>query len=313
MVAAVTAPLTVSATKYTVDVESALFQSTVAPDGVTSVYVQEGLARIRGPATDVTLHATESWSSDTGAGHDGIAQRDAAAARALAAAAEQEAVLRISKPVGAQISLDGVELGLAPLEVVAKLGAHEITAVHRGVKSTAKATVAARGGELELPEAPPPPLPDVSFEPAVPEPVPEAHPKRVEPPADPGKRYLLARSLAQKGRYTEALGIYEGLANGTSGWAEPSQYEVARLALRALKNPGRARTELDDYRRRWPNGSLAHEVGLSAIEVRLKLGDGQAALKEIDDFLIRFPTSERQGEVRKLRAELERFFEGAEQ
>ncbi len=304
IVAAASRPLRARAAAYSVDVQSAVFQLETAAD-VVMLHVADGEARVTGPNTDVVVRAGESWSSATGKGAAAIAPADAATARALAAAATDEAVLRIAKPSGAQVTLDGVELGTTPLEVVVKRGAHRLTGAQGSLRTSLEATV---GGDVavELPEAQPPPLPDVAFEPDEPEAAPDLKPVKVEPPADPAKRYMLARSLAQKARYTDAIGIYAGLAKGDSGWAEPAQYEVARLTLRALKKPGVAVQELDAYRRRWPQGSLSHEVALSSIEVQLKLGAGPAALREMDDFLAKFPSSERRAEVRFLRATVRR-------
>jgi len=304
IVAAASQPLRTRALGYAVDVQSAVFQLEAAADTVT-LHVADGEARVTGPNTDVVVRAGESWSSAKGKGAAAIAPADAATARALAAAASDEAVLRIAKPAGAQVTLDGVELGTTPLEVVVKRGVHEVAGAKGSLRTSLKASV---GGDVavELPEPKELPLPDVSFEPDEPEAAPDPKPVKVEPPADPAKRYMLARSLAQKGRYADAVGIYEGLANGSSGWAEPAQYEVARLTLRALKKPAAAVKELDAYRRRWPNGSLSHEVALSSIEVQLKLGAGPAALREMDDFLAKFPNSERTSEVRFLRATVRR-------
>ncbi|MBL8955763.1 MAG: outer membrane protein assembly factor BamD [Myxococcaceae bacterium] len=304
IVAAAAKNLRARAVGYAIDVQAAVFQLEAAADVVT-LQVAEGEAHVTGPDTNVVVHAGESWSNKTGKGAAHIAPADAATARALAAAASDEAVLRIAKPVGAQVSLDGVELGTTPLEVIVKRGPHELGAVQGSLRSTFKTTV---GGNttVEVPEAKPLPLPDVSFEPDEPVAVPDPKPLKVDPPADPSQRYMLARSLAQKGRYADAIGIYDGLAKGSSGWAEPAQYEVARLTLRALKKPGDAARELDEYQRRWPQGSLSHEVALSSIEVQLKLGAGPAALRAMDDFLAKFPSSERRGEVHFLRATVRR-------
>lgn len=298
----------VLAAAYSVEVEGTLFQVSVAADRVVDVYVHEGVVHVTGPETDVRVRAGESWSSRKGLGHDAMQAADISAARALASAQTDEAVLRIVKPKGAQISLDGVELGTAPLEVLAKIGAHDVAGVHQGLRSSAHTTLAAQGGSFELPEAQPVPLPDVTFEALEPEeatPVPSA-PSKVQPPADPSKRYMLARQLARQGRTAEALGLYEELANGKSGWAEASLYEIGRLELRAKKNLPAAKTAFTEYRRRYPNGALAPEVSLSAIEVELKLGAADAALQEMDSFLSAFPTSERRHEVRFVRATVRR-------
>ena len=305
LVAASSAKVRARALQYSVDVESAVFQLEAAADAVT-LQVSEGQAHVVGPDTDVIVLAGESWSSKGGKGRAQMSPAEIATARALAIATGDDAVLRIAKPAGAQVTLDGVELGTAPLEVVVKRGAHELGGVQGSLRTSLKTTV---GGSaptvVELPEPKELPLPQVSFEPDEPEAVPEAAPKRVDPPADPGKRYMLARSLAQKARYAEAVQIYEGLAAGTSGWAEPALYEVGRVNLRAKKLSAAA-AALADYRTRYPKGSLAHEVALSSIEVQLKLGAGAAALSAMDDFLARFPSSERWGDVRFLRATVRR-------
>lgn len=297
------ARLTARAKQYRADVESAVFQLEAAADAVT-LQVSEGQVRVSGPETDVVVRAGESWSSRGGKGRAELSPTDVSALRALAEPGD--AVLRIAKPAGAKISLDGVELGTAPLEVMVKRGDHHLEGVQGALRTELKATVG--GGPtttLELPQPKELPLPQVSFEPEEAEPVPEANPKRVDPPADPSKRYMLARSLAQKGRYPEALGIYEGLSRGASGWAEPSLYEVGRVSLRAKKYDA-AEAALAAYRAKYPNGSLAHEVGLLSIEVQLKGGNGALALAAMDDFLVRFPKSERYGDVRFLRATVRR-------
>lgn len=309
LVAASSTKVRARALEYSVDVESAVFQLEAAADAVT-LQVSEGQARVLGPDTDVIVRAGESWSSKTGKGRAQLSPAEIATARALATGTGDEAVLRIAKPAGAQVTLDGVELGTAPLEVMVKRGAHELEGVQGSLRTSLKATVGGNAPTIvELPEPKELPLPQVSFEPdepdAAPEPTPEAAPKRVDPPADPARRYMLARSLAHKARYAEAVQIYEGLAGGTSGWAEPALYEVGRVNLRAKKFSAAA-TALADYRARYPKGSLAHEVALSSIEVQLKLGAGAAALAAMDDFLARFPASERHGDVRFLRATVRR-------
>jgi hypothetical protein len=306
VVAAAKARLRAKAKEYSVEVDSAVFQLETAADAVT-LQVSDGQAVVRGPGTSVVVHAGESWSSRVGKAKASIAPADLATARALASPAGEEVVLRIATPVGAHVTLDGVELGTAPLEVVASRAPHQLGSVQGSLRSSLTVKPSIGGVTIvELPRPEPLPLPDVTFEQQL-EPEPDPHPTaRVEPPADPGKRYLLARALAQRGRSGEALAIYEGLAKGDSGWAEPSLYEVGRLDLRALKNPHAALEALEAYRARWPNGSLAHEVALSSIEVQLRLGAGTAALQAMDDFLSRFPSSERRAEVLFLRATVRR-------
>ncbi|MGZ6144355.1 MAG: hypothetical protein ACXWLM_13520, partial [Myxococcales bacterium] len=54
--------------------------------------------------------------------------------------------------------------------------------------------------------------------------------------------------------------------------------------------------------RRFPDGALAQEAALTAIEARLSLGQESRAVEEMDAFLARYPDSERAAEVRRLRA-----------
>src|SRR5205085_8502254 len=61
---------------------------------------------------------------------------------------------------------------------------------------------------------------------------------------------------------------------------------------------------IDEYRSRFPDGALAQEASLSAVEARLALGDEPGALREMDSFLERWAGSERAAEVRWLRASL---------
>jgi hypothetical protein len=285
--------LRVHARAVTIETQEAALSIAVAGETV-QLFVEEGRANAAG----VVVQAKQSWSSSAGLGDE---RRAVPAPRPSGSAA-----VRVAKPIGAQVLLDGVELGTAPLEVMVSPGKHELTAVQGGRRSSLEAAVSAQGGSFEVPEAPLPPLPEVALVPVEPEPVPEAHPARVQPPPDPSKRYLVARTLAQHGRYAEALAIYEGLARGSSGWAEPSLYEVGRLKLRALKDAAGAEAALADYRARFARGSLAHEVALSEIEVQLKLGAGEAALHAMDDFLTQFPRSERRADVRFVRATVRR-------
>ncbi|MBK7861597.1 MAG: outer membrane protein assembly factor BamD [Archangiaceae bacterium] len=306
LVAAATAPLHLEVRQYGVEVEAAVFQLDAAADQVT-LQVAEGSARVRGPSTDVTVRAGQRWSSRDGTGRAELSNADLSTARALAAAPADGAVLRIARPVGALVTLDGVELGTAPLEVATARGAHQVGAAQGSLRTTITAQAVGGLTLIELPAPEPKPLPDVTFEPMESPPVVDPRPAaKLEPPADPGKRYLLARSLAQRGRTAEALALYQGLTHSDSGWAEPSLYEVGRLNLRALKNPAAALEALDAYRARYPRGSLAHEVALSSIEAQLKLGAGPAALEAMDDFLARFLESERRADVRFVRATVRR-------
>lgn len=99
----------------------------------------------------------------------------------------------------------------------------------------------------------------------------------------------------------EAAALYAQLAQGAGPRAANALYELAELRLRRLNQPAAALEAIDEYRRRYPDGALAQEAALTAIEARLALGQRTEADREIDAFLARYPNSERAAEVRRLR------------
>ncbi|MBI3183061.1 MAG: tetratricopeptide repeat protein [Myxococcales bacterium] len=114
--------------------------------------------------------------------------------------------------------------------------------------------------------------------------------------------YQLATALTRRGRYGEAVRLYESLARGGGRHAELSAYEVGRLKKRYLGDRAGAVAAFADYRARFPRGALRPEVDLSLIEAHLEAGSFSAALAEMDSFLATHPSSERRGEVLLLRA-----------
>jgi len=126
------------------------------------------------------------------------------------------------------------------------------------------------------------------------------------PPPPRAEEDLLVRARDQEraGRFAQAASLYAQLAQGEGPRAGNALYELARLRLRRLDQPEQALQALVEYRRRFPEGPLAQEAALSAIEARLALDQEEPALREMDAFLTRFGGSERAGEVRFLRASL---------
>jgi outer membrane protein assembly factor BamD (BamD/ComL family) len=126
------------------------------------------------------------------------------------------------------------------------------------------------------------------------------------PPAPDAAAELLARAhqAESAGRYAEAAGLYAQLASLDDPRASAALYELARLQLRFLGQPASALASLEEQRTRFPESPLAQEAALSAIDARLALGEDTASLREMDAFLAQFPSSERAGEVRWLRARL---------
>ncbi len=309
--------LVVHADAYTIEVTGTVFQVKVGAEKVVEVFVHEGSVRVRGGTTDVSLHAGESWSSRSGSGRGAMAQEDVDAVRGLSFVAAKEATLRIAGPKGASIAVDGIAVGLAPVSLLEELGSHEVVASIGGSRSVARTTVVSAGTTFEPVVAPPQPLPSLAppeekpvvLQPGEADAAPRLQ-KKLEGKLPEAERdtatYELARLLSRRGRNAEATALYEKLAAGSGAWVEVSLYEVGRLKLRYLADRDGSIAAFADYRRRYPNGALAQEVALSAIEAQLAKGSTEVALRELDAFVAAFPSSERLDDVRLIRATLRR-------
>lgn len=98
---------------------------------------------------------------------------------------------------------------------------------------------------------------------------------------------------------------YERRASGASGLsAEAALYELARLRRDVLRDPNGALTALDDYRARFPQGSLRNEVGLSRVELLSGLGRSREALDEARALLGSANGKERAAELHVLRGNI---------
>lgn len=139
-------------------------------------------------------------------------------------------------------------------------------------------------------------------------PVPVAEAPRRQKPSDDRQpaSHEMAQALLHQNRFHEALTHYEALAMGSGPWAESSLYEVGRLKLRSLSDPNGALQAFKEYQRRYPQGVLIQEAALSLIEAHLMTGDMDLATQTIDAFESTFPSSERLGDVRLLRANARR-------
>lgn len=110
--------------------------------------------------------------------------------------------------------------------------------------------------------------------------------------------------LARAGAAEEAIGCYERLARGSGVTAELALFEQARLAGKVLRQPARALATLEDYRRRFPSGSLRAEVMLARIDWLLGAGDREGALGAVDEALDSGLLRERTAELTRIRASL---------
>jgi hypothetical protein len=110
--------------------------------------------------------------------------------------------------------------------------------------------------------------------------------------------------LARAGAAERALSCYTELASGNGISAELALFERARLEGKVLRRPERARLTLDEYRRRFPQGSLRAEVMLAQIDWLLASGDSARALQLVDEALGSGLLRERTAELERLRTTL---------
>jgi TolA-binding protein len=118
--------------------------------------------------------------------------------------------------------------------------------------------------------------------------------------------YESAVLLAREGRYQEAAEIFEAVASGRGPRAELALYGLGRLQQTHLGRPREALLTFERYRRAYPSGSMIQEVEVSTIELELQRRDLETAFASMSRFLERHPSSERVGEVRLLRGNVER-------
>ena len=276
-----------------------LYAVQVAAEQTVGVSVFEGTARVRDSSGASALRAGQSWSSPAG-GSAQVTQSDLALARALAAGMGDEAPLELQGVAGTPVSVDGVALGAAPVALLASVGPHTVSAQYGGQVVTSEARVAAGAPtRLTLPAQRVQPAPVIGAPPSTPLGLNGA----LNWSRGPADTYEQARRLTAEGHHAEAVALYQTLAVGDGARAEASLYEVGRLRLRFLSDAKGALAAFSEHQRRFPDGALDQEVGLSAIEAQLQLGELAPALAAMDRFLARFPSSERLGDVKFLKAQ----------
>jgi len=123
-------------------------------------------------------------------------------------------------------------------------------------------------------------------------------------PAPSGGGARACAELARRGEALAALACYEQLSSGSGMTAELALFEQARLEGKALRHPERALEILDNYRRRFPSGSLRAEVMLARIDWLLTRNERQRALESVDEALGSGLLRERTAELERLRSSL---------
>jgi hypothetical protein len=108
--------------------------------------------------------------------------------------------------------------------------------------------------------------------------------------------------LARARRARDAESCFVAQAAGSGLVAELALFELSRLRSDVLADPAGALAALEEYRARFPNGSLGGEVDVSHVHLLARLGRHSQLLAE-SARLLQAPTGrERAAELRMLRA-----------
>lgn len=132
---------------------------------------------------------------------------------------------------------------------------------------------------------------------------PEEAPARANQPTHLSRR-ASCLALETSGRAPEAISCYETLGLGDGLAAEASLYQAAVLRRDAAGDPEGALASFRAYQKRFPEGRLAEEVGISVAELLPRLGRYQEALKETDGLFARGAGHERRSELLMLRGRI---------
>jgi hypothetical protein len=112
------------------------------------------------------------------------------------------------------------------------------------------------------------------------------------------------REFARGGEPKKAESCYLERSSGTGLDAETALLEVARLRRDVLGEPLSALNALEDYRKRFPNGSLQSEADLAHVVLLTRLGRHDEALAESQRLLDSPNGRERAFELRVLRGNI---------
>jgi hypothetical protein len=107
--------------------------------------------------------------------------------------------------------------------------------------------------------------------------------------------------FARKGEPRSAELCFNQQAAGGGLTAEMALYEMARLRRDVLRDATGALGALDEYRQRFPRGTLRNEVNISRVELLSQLGRGREALRESEALLDSASGRERAAELHVLR------------
>lgn len=121
------------------------------------------------------------------------------------------------------------------------------------------------------------------------------------PEAPLARAETLATAAMQAQRWDDASRALSVVAKSSSLRAEAALLKRGELELRRLAQPLRALASFDEGDVRFPDGTLAMERSLSALEAAVAGQQWESAVQRADRFLTRFPSTERSAEVRRVR------------
>lgn len=290
--------LVVVAKPFRVRVVGTVFQVRSEASRGVEVRVAEGVVAVTGPDTDVRVHAGESWSSRGGAGRAAMTPWEVALARALVAAAPDEAPLRVEGASAFAVDVDGLAVGRPPVRMLAPPGARTIVGV-TGDRRVAGAVEVVPGREtvyrLAWREGAPAPAADAvaAVEPSPGRPKNGRHarsagvgvPATFAPPSMPDTPPIPAPAPASIDPLDEALARVASAGS-------PDELDKARYALATLLAVrGRYAEAVELYAVVAAGGRAKAELSLYEVG-RLKkryLGDSRGAASAFADYGRRYP------------------------
>jgi len=307
--------LAVATDDAVVTVHGTVFLVDATPSG-TRVAVTRGLVKV----------ASRNHTVDVPAGHTLEAQAAApspidiearSALEQLGAAVPDgaESLDVISDVTGAEVTVDGVPRGRAPLSMAVPAGLHRIRVTAAGrlpveerVQVGAGTATLFRAELDQLESAVEPPRPKAA-PPSVGDPLAQARGEvmageygkaiaRLEPlrkhgaPTQTARAGLLeAQAYRLSLRPERAVPILEGVARSQGPEAEQGALLLAQTLQRDLSDPRRAAEVYADAQRRFPHGIFREEIAYRLGEVLLAAGESREGVESLERYLTQFPTA----------------------
>lgn len=298
-----------------------VFAVEIGADGRAATTVLEGevaVAGSDGTATTVVIHQRAIVAGDV---HLEVVDRSEEA-RLLAVLGPAElwkssdpGSLHVSaRPDGATVSVDGSELGPAPVSTLLPAGDHELEVTLDGHESHVDSTPVRPGQPTEIAvvlEA----LAPLEDEGGEEDPGAAAEPIEIddggnEPPArvaPPAQMLSEARRLMSEGRWRSAARAYQALrsAHPKSPEAHAALVTLGDLRLEHLRRARSALSAYDAYLRKG-GGPMAQEARYGRIRALRKLGNAEREREAIEEFLRRHADSFEAAALRRRLDELKK-------